>query len=195
MTHGAMTHGGLALGAGLLLVAAVIGACVIAEPPVDLPAAPVIRPTIVRSAAVPPPTGVITRWPGTFYVPVQLSDARMTFYAAYFVDYNPITGEGYQDTIASSPSPGDTRPVRTLPISITEPARDGCHTVEVVVARELLPTISGDGRFAHTPSSPNDGDSITWFYSPNGDPSGCPVVDAGLLPDAAALDASDGGAL
>lgn len=113
------------------------------------PPRPVIRPTIVRSAAVPPPTGVITRWPGTFYVPVQLSDARMTFYAAYFVDYNPITGEGYQDTIASFPSPGDTRPVRTLPISITEPARDGCHTVEVVVARELLPTISGDALRPH----------------------------------------------
>ncbi|MFO0739725.1 MAG: hypothetical protein U0270_27755 [Labilithrix sp.] len=181
-----MTRSGVGALGALLAVAGIVGACVIADPPTELPTAPALRPIILRATAVPPTTGVITSWPDRFIIQVQLSDARETIYASYYVDYNPATDEGYVDTIPSTPSSGTNDPVRQIEFAIAEPSRDGCHTVEVVVARVF-------SRSQHTPASADDGDTITWFYSPNGDLAGCPVVDAGLSPDAAALSALDGG--
>ena len=92
-----------------MVVAAVIGACVIAEPPADLPEVPTARPQILRTEATPPSTGVLTKWPDKFFIPVQLSDARQDFYLAAFIDYNPITGEGLTDAPTKSPfTPGST---------------------------------------------------------------------------------------
>jgi hypothetical protein len=185
--------------AALTIVAAVIGACVIADPPTDPPTTPVVRPTIARNSAFPSPTGVLTRWPADseFIVPVWLSDPRDTFSYSWFVDYNPLTGDGFQDQQTSTPGLTPTNP-RLLTIPITEPPNAGCHTVEVVVAHHFAASVvSTDGRLLHTPSDPvNDGDTISWLYSPNGDAFGCPVIDAGSLVDAAALEAgaAEGGA-
>jgi hypothetical protein len=61
--------------------------------------------------------------------------------------------------------------------------------IEVVVALSL--ESRDNPSTAHTPRPPG-GDSITWFYSGNGDLAGCPVLDAGL--DASRTDdAGDGG--
>jgi hypothetical protein len=179
------------LAAGLFIVAGIVGACVIAEPPLDLPTAPNVRPTIIRAMAVPKTTSVFTGWPDEFIIFVQLSDARQSFFAMPFVDYNPSTGDGYGTPVPSVPSPGDTNPVRRVPVPITQPLSDGCHTVEIVVARQVdLRT----GIAAHSPAdSLTDGDSITWLYSPNGDPSGCPIVDAGLRPIEPVDAGEDGG--
>ena len=169
------------LAAGLFIAAGIVGACVIAEPPLDLPTAPVVRPTILRATAVPKTTSVFTLWPDNFIIQVQLSDQRQSFYATPFVDYNPSTGDGYGKPVQSTPSSKDTNPVRTLKVPITKPLDEGCHTVEIVVARSFVGLQTGLN--AHTPSDPlTDGDSITWLYSPTGDPSGCPILDAGLTP-------------
>jgi hypothetical protein len=174
----------------------VIGACVIAEPPADLPAVPTGRPNILSSNVTPPNTGVLTRWPSTFFVPVELTDARQTFYLAAYVDYNPITGEGLQAVPFDSPvAPGHSgRQQRTVAVQIPAPIAEGCHTVEMIVAFSLQDVTGGlnDRRASHTAARLDDGDSITWYYSTNGDPSGCALIDAGLLPDAAALEAGAG---
>lgn len=182
------------LALGLLLAAGIAGACVIAEPPLDLPTAPPARPTIIRATAVPKTTGVFTGWPDRFIIQVQVADPRKTFFATYFVDYNPATGDGYQNYETSPPSPNET--VRTLQLPIIQPTSEGCHVVEVVVAEQFVSLDVGGigGRSAHTPTFPTtDGDSITWLYSSNGDPSGCPVTDAGLIPIDAGSDGGDGG--
>jgi hypothetical protein len=156
-----------------------IDACVIADPPTELPRSPERRPTIVRSSVVPSTTSVLGSWPSKFIVPVELSDPRADIQWASFVDYNPATGEGFDQTSKSRDEPAATNGnVRTLEIPITTPSSDGCHVVEVVVALRLNTT---DPRNAHTPESPG-GDSVSWFYSPSGDLAGCPVLDAGLTP-------------
>jgi hypothetical protein len=159
-------------GADLLL-----DACVIADPPTELPRAAERRPTIVRASVVPSVTSVLGTWPSKFIVPVELSDPRADVQWASFVDYNPATGEGFDQTSKSRDEPEFTNGnVRTIEIPITTPSADGCHVVEVVVALRLNTT---DPRNAHTPEDPG-GDSVTWFYSPSGDFGGCPVLDAGL---------------
>lgn len=157
-------------------------ACVVADPPSDLPVLPELRPTILRGSVVPPPSAVLGRWPQTFKVPVELSDPRSPIIWAAFVDYNPSTGEGLDGQPRISEfDPGSTEGrVRTLDIPITTPSLDRCHVVEVVVALRLVATT--DTRNAHTPAPPG-GDSVTWFFSPSGDLAGCPVLDAGLPAD------------
>lgn len=175
----------LAVFAGLAVSVVVAGACVVADPVAEIPTARATRPSIERASASPPPTGVLTYWPSRFVVPVRLSDARETFFATFFVDYDPATGSGYDGNLTSSPAAGATDPLRVLQIPITQPSASGCHTVEVVVARQFGDLRSATGISAHSPLDPtNDGDTITWFYNPTGDPSGCPVIDAGLLPEA-----------
>jgi hypothetical protein len=161
-------------------------ACVIADPPSDLPGLPESRPVIVRGSVVPSAASVLGRWPGKFIVRVELADPRVRIYYSAFVDYNPATGEGItgESPVASDFEVASTTGrVRTLEILIGEPSLDRCHVVEVVVALRLKATT--DPKNAHTPDEPG-GDSVTWFFSPSGDLAGCPVLDAGIFPDAEA---------
>jgi hypothetical protein len=163
------------------LAAALVVSCVIAEPPSDLPRLPETRPTILRGQVVPSAGSVLGRWPQKFTVPVELIDPKVTFLYSAFIDYNPATGEGLDPGFpASSEFEQGTQDgrVRTLEIPISTPALDQCHTVEIIVALRLNTT---DPRNAHTPLPPG-GDSVTWFFSPSGDLSGCPVLDAGIAP-------------
>lgn len=177
--------------AGLFTAAGIIGACVIAEPPADLPTAPSARPIILRDSTFPPSTGIFTGWPSFFIVPVQLSDPRVSFIATCFVDYNPANGDGFVLKVESTPGLDGTN-IRKLELPIDKPTAEGCHVVEVVVAKELDGLTNG--RSLHTPRTPaTDGDSVSWIYSSTGDPSGCPVTDAGLTPIDAGADAGDGG--
>lgn len=163
------------------LATALIVSCVIAEPPSDLPQLPETRPTILRGSVVPSANAILGRWPQKFTVPVELIDPRVTFQYSVFIDYNPATGEGLEAGFpASSEFERGTQDgrVRTLEIPISTPALDRCHTIEVIVALRLNTT---DSRNAHTPLPPG-GDSVTWFFSPSGDLSGCPVLDAGIAP-------------
>jgi hypothetical protein len=167
------------VGPSLAIAGACTVACVIADPPTDLPRTAERRPTIVRSSVVPSTASVLGTWPSKFIVAVELSDPRADIQWASFVDYNPATGEGFDQTNKSHNEPDTTNGnIRTIEIPITTPSSDACHVVEVVVALHLNTT---DPRNAHTPEDPG-GDSVTWFYSPSGDLAGCPVLDAGLSP-------------
>lgn len=167
----------------------VLGACILGEPTADLPRLPQTRPTIVRGSVVPTPNAVLGSWPSTFIVPVELVDPTVTFEWAAFVDFNARSNEGLlladQSTFEAA---NQTSRQRTLEIPIPAPPdTDRCHVVEVVVALQL--ETLDNPTTAHTPLPPG-GDSITWFYSPNGDLAGCPTLDAGIDAEVVA----DGGA-
>lgn len=184
----------VAIVAALAVGAVLVGACVIADPPTPLPQLPEMRPTIIRASVVPPTTSVLGRWPSKFIVPVELSDAKSTLYWATFVDYNPATREGLDQRGESTYEPSSTQGrIRTLELPISMPSLDRCHVVEVVVALTLN---TSDPRTAHTFEEPPGGDIATWFFSPSGDLSGCPILDAGLAPvvdDAGADSAAEAG--
>ena len=157
--------------------------CVIADPPTPLLQLPEMRPTIMHSSVVPSTSSVLGTWPATFIVPVELSNPRADVAWASFVDFNPATGEGFDNAQISKWEP-TANGIRILEIPITMPSLDRCHVVEIVVALRLNTTST---QTAHTPEPPG-GDIVTWFFSPSGDLSGCPVLDAGLTPIDAAAD-------
>lgn len=158
-------------------VTVVTDACVIADPPTELPRTSERRPTIKRASVVPSTTAVLGRWPAKFTVPVELSDPFADVTWATFVDYNSVTGEGLIQYATSRYTPASTSDnIRMLEIPIVEPSSDRCHIVEIIVALHLN---TNDTRNVHTPEPPG-GDSVSWFFSPSGDLAGCPVLDAGL---------------
>lgn len=175
----------------LFVVLAAATSCIIAEPPSDPPRLPVSRPTIVRGSVVPPPSNILGRFPDKFIVPVELFDPTVTFEWALWIDFNAATGEGLEFLGTSEfEAANSTGRVRTLEIPVRAPADDRCHVIEVVVALRFGPGVTG----AHAPLDPG-GDIVSWFYNPTGDPSGCPMLDAGI--DASGIDAgndADGGA-
>ena len=158
-----------------IAIASAVTACIIAEPPSDPPRLPTTRPTIVRGSVFPPASTIISRWPGTFIVPVELSDPTVSFDYAVWVDFNAATGEGLVDFRTSSPVESNSR-IRSLQVSIGAPTDDRCHVIEVLVALQF------EGRRltgAHAPLPPG-GDVVSWIYNPNGDTTGCPRLDAGI---------------
>jgi hypothetical protein len=178
--EGARSHARVATAAVVFALAALlVDACVIADPPTELPRPSERRPTIVRTSVVPSTTSVLGRWPSKFIVPVELSDPHAKISWATFVDYNPVTLEGFDQNGESTYEPGSTKGnIRTLELPISIPSSDRCHVVEVIVALRLN---TSDIRNAHTPEEPG-GDSVSWFYSPSGDLAGCPILDGGLSP-------------
>lgn len=173
--------------------AAVVAACVLSQPSGDIPTLPASRPTIDHSSVVPSTTTVLTTWPQTFNLSVELVDPTAPFVYASFVDYNPLTGEGRVDgpTRSAYEASKQSDRKRSLEISIQPPADlQRCHVIEVVVALSLN---TRDNKNAHTPDEPG-GDLVAWFYNPNGDLGGCPSLDAGFsAPDGAGGDAADAG--
>jgi hypothetical protein len=174
----------LAITLAALAVAVAGGACVIADPPSDLPQDSPPPPLIVKGSVVPSPSQILGVWPagGSFVVPVQLEDPKKSIFYSVFVDYNPLTGEGIdgRSPVESDYQPGtDFGNIRTLHINITTPSPDRCHVVEVVVAFQFKGT--NDARNLHSPNE-QGGDSVNWFFNPSGDLAGCPVLDAGIQP-------------
>jgi hypothetical protein len=167
-----------------------VTACIIAEPPSDPPRLPTTRPTIVRGSVVPPASNIIGVWPGTFIVPVELSDPTVTFEYSVWIDFNAATGEGLVDFRTSSFVEANGR-VRRLEVALGPPTDDRCHVVEVLVALRFAGQF---GTGAHSPLDPG-GDVVSWIYNPNGDTAGCPLLDSGipLLPQDAGADGGDGG--
>ncbi len=152
-------------------------ACLLVDPGGDLPSIPRRRPFIVQSEVVPPASRVLGVFPEKLIVPVELADPKEPFVWAVFYDYNPLTGAGLEKRATSTFAPSNVvNGLRVEEIALAAPTElDQCHTIEVVVALS-----SGlDGIAAHTPLDPG-GDSVSWFYSPSGDLSGCPALDAGV---------------
>ncbi len=163
-------------------------ACIVTDPPGDLPRLPDTRPTIVRASVVPSASAVLGTWPPLFIVPVELSNPRADFEYHPFIDFNPQTGAGLQDIgVSRFEAANTTGRIRRVQIALPPPSDlERCHTIEVIVAIRFAPN-------AHTPAEPG-GDTVSWFYSPTGDLAGCPFatdIDAG--PRDGGSEASDGG--
>jgi len=181
----------LAVGSACALLVVAQG-CILAQPSGELPTIPETRPTILHASTVPSETSVVTRWPQTFIVPVELVDPTVRIAYAAFVDYDELTGDGIQGTPEHSDfeAANTVGRTRTLTVAIPEPDPGRCHKVEVVVALRL--SSEDDSKHSHTPAEPG-GDIATWFYNPTGDLGGCPALDAGIDAALDAGDASEGG--
>jgi hypothetical protein len=181
------------LAVALAVTASGVSACLVVEPPGDLPTTPVRRPTIRRSEASPVASFVLGAWPESFLVPVELVDASQTFQWRVFVDYDPEDRRVEPAVFgASAPNLADRNGnVRLVRATVPAPTDNGrCHVIEFLVAARFLGDL--EGRTAHTPAAPG-GDSIVWFYSPGGDLSGCPVYSAAIDAGTDASDAGTGG--
>lgn len=164
----------------VVATAMVADACVIADPPTDLPQLGELRPRIIRESVVPSTSSVIGQWPedGKFIIPVELSNPLADLEWAAFVDYNPTVPSGYWDNSTVEKSPATGR-IRMVEVELKRPLDNGCHIVEIVVALKWegsKTTLS-----LHNPPAPG-GDIATWVFNLSGDPSGCAVPDAGIRP-------------
>ena len=183
----------VAVGPACALLVVAQDGCILAQPSGELPTIPETRPTILHASTVPSETSVVTRWPQTFIVPVELVDPTVRIFYAAFVDYDELNNEGLQGPPLDSnfEAANTVGRTRTLTVAIPEPSDPGrCHKVEVVVALRLSST--NDAKNSHTPAEPG-GDIATWFYNPSGGLDGCPALDAGIDAAVDAGDASEGG--
>lgn len=157
------------------------GACVIAQPTDDIPTLPASRPVIIRSRVEPPVSGVLTFWPESYTLYVQLADPTITLQTIAFTDYNPLTGGTLLGTVPqydplNGAAPADR--VRTVTLNVpVSSSLDRCHVIEIIVSPQFA---FSDSRSAHNPPDPPGSDSITWYYAPGGDLTGCPTLDAGI---------------
>ncbi len=147
-------------------------ACVLADPPADIPVPPVVPPQIVRVAVQPPITEFLDTIPGSFSAPVAVDPRQQNLGWQFFVDG---AGQG-----SRSQEDVDGGPLLIVDIDdITPPLDpDACHVLELVVYYPDAPDVPGD--------------SVTWFYSRTLSFDGCQVFDAGP-PDAGPEAAADGG--
>jgi hypothetical protein len=177
--------------AGAVAVACFAAACVLADPPPDLPPETQLHPIVVKSSVFPPTTQVLVELPSTgFDVPVQIFDTDTAFEYEVFVDFDPLAAVAQAPVIAVTESPpfavdggADIVDFDLTPyFAALDPSV--CHEIEFVVALAFDPTSP------HTPDS-RGGDSVSWFYDTSGGLGGCP--QGGGPNDAASPDASDGG--
>jgi len=173
---------------GTAALLAVAASCVLSDPPPDLVKAQKHHPLIVRSALSPPLNVVLPALPPRFDVTVELIDPNTpSFVYEVFVDYdgaNPRAQPDFVPNAPLTPSPGTTDGNRaSFNFALAEssaPDRSACHRIELLVA------LSFDLSAPHTPDA-YGADSVVWFYNPSGDPTRCPLYDAGsadgALPD------------
>ncbi len=166
------------LARAVVSLVSLVGGCIIAEPPQDLPPLPAFHPVIMRGSVVPPANRILTVFPQKFVVPVELVDPTVTFQWRVFIDYNPQTGDFIKDRGVSKYDPHSAPGgVRVLEVSLPAPDEGGpvtCHTIEFLVAGGFRGDF--EGRQAHTPDNAG-GDSVVWFYAPAGDTRSCPLYD------------------
>jgi hypothetical protein len=144
--------------AGVLVTLGGLGACILADPPADLPPPTPIQPIEILEDSVQPSSRLLTTLPGQFVVPI-LFDPREQgqVFWQLFVDQSPSTArQAPEGTDGGVSIPVDDPP------TIFEDSGE-CHTFLVLVYY----------------AGANEGDSVTWYYSPTGTFEGCPVLDAG----------------
>jgi len=171
-----------AVGAAVPVVAGGVAACITSPPP-DLPELPLRGPRILEDGVRPVTDQYLTGLPADdkFVVPVEVTDTTRPIVGRVFVDFNPgptnmpPTTNYVRQAIAFPTLDGG---VTNLSFSLS-PANLGdptaCHIIEFIVAGSF-DEMSGS---SHTPT-PGDnlgGDSVSWFYTPNG-PNGCFAYDA-----------------
>jgi hypothetical protein len=155
-------------------------ACILADPGADVPRPAPQRPHIIRPSVVPASGAVLGTFPEKFIIPVELSDPTLPFWFAAFVDYDPNRDQPgtAECNIKQFDSAALTGQARIVEVSIPAPPDlDSCHVIEVIVALQII--CDRGPNVAHSPGEPG-ADSVSWTYSPTGDLSGCPTLDAGL---------------
>jgi hypothetical protein len=158
----------------------VFAACIIADPPTDLPRPATRKPSIFQAGAQPSNAKVLGFWPDGFIVEVD-ADPVMSLEWRLFIDYDPSTGRGFvgRNTVPGTPGSPDAavRSFKMQPNDLTAPDPTRCHVIEGLVAYHYFdpPPIQNEHAFER-----NLGDTIVWFYSPTGDLSGCPVIHSAL---------------
>jgi hypothetical protein len=178
---------------GATTITCVFAACVLADPPPDLPGETQLHPVVVKSAVFPPTAQVLVELPPSgFDVPVQIFDTDTAFEWQVFVDYDPLVATA--PVIATKASPPfaldgglDVVDFDLVPyFAALDPTV--CHRIDFVVALAFEPSS------LHTPDS-RGGDGVSWFYDVAGGLGGCPELGASepSTSDAASPDASDGG--
>jgi hypothetical protein len=168
-------------------------ACLIADPGAAVPELPAAAPRILHGAVYPSNLGVLTGpFPIGFDIKVVIPDPSVRFEYRLFIDYDPNDqtrnyGIAMADTSVPSPTNAGLT-VRDLTLSnfnlIQYPA-DSCHIIEAIVADHFIGTAGAD---SHTPVG--ESDSVVWLYNPSNDAVGCPVADAGPLPNFGGGDSS-----
>jgi hypothetical protein len=171
-----------------LALAGSLAACLLADPPAGIPARPVQRPEIDRTAVVPAVTQVLETWPSQFYLPVDAFDPAVRIAYQAFIDYSVLHGQATSEGFLDS-DPSLDASFRSFTVILEQPTDlTACHTIEIMVARSFVDT--------HRPDS-YGGDSVVWFYAPSGSLDSCPVFDAGVDAEAGSADAlaetSEGG--
>jgi hypothetical protein len=165
--------------------AVVLGACVLVEPPAELPPLVKHRPLILHQLVSPPTTQILEDWPRfglKLDIPVEMLDPGASFDYQAFVDYDPISDRVSSlvkfGTIEPDPA-SEVNGARSLQVTLLTQNVDttGCHVIEVIVANQFTEN--------HTPDVYGS-DSVTWFYAPTGSLNDCPTYDAGVTRDAAA---------
>jgi hypothetical protein len=168
-----------------------LAACILPLPP-EPATLPNVRPYIVKGSVSPPAGRVLTELRGELVVPVELVDPSASFEWKLYVDYDTSFSPNDPERVAglvaqgAVPSEGEQtlREVR-IPLAQIEPSvtlsSDGskrCSVIEIIVAKAFRGISGPDG---HTPAAPG-GDTVTWFYNPNGTVGGCPVPGVPLTP-------------
>jgi hypothetical protein len=165
----------------------VLGACLLPLPPEPAPL-PNLRPFIVRASVIPAPEKVMTVLPKTAIVPVELVDPSVRFEWRLYVDYantavldDPTNPDDLGGRVASgvsvSDGTGSSKRVLEIPLSAVGElpglglSPDRCHLIEVLVAQAFVGPSRREGHTARPPG----GDTVSWFYSPNGTFEGCPT--------------------
>jgi hypothetical protein len=175
------------VGTGLVVAFACLShACVIADPPADLPRVPLRRPVIVST--IPPRDHPLGTWPvdGQFILNVEVQDPTLPIYTQGFVDYRPgrVGQEDlYEQYVEVSDVPTLDGGLRTVTITLDAPLTLGrCHTVEILVAQTPFQS-------PHLPREPG-ANVAYWTYSPTGNFDGCSFFDAGPFLDGSFPDTS-----
>jgi hypothetical protein len=178
---------------GAAVVASLVGvACVLVDPPPDLPAETQLHPIVIKSSVFPPTTQVLAELPASgFQVPIQVFESDTAFEYEVFVDFDPLAPTPQTPVIAATASPPFALDggVNIVDFDLTAYSAtldpSACHQIDFVVA------LGFDPGSLHTPDS-RGGDSVAWFYDPSGGFAGCP--NGGVTTtDAAPPDASDAG--
>ncbi len=157
--------------AKFLLTLALLGlplACVIVDPPAELPVVPSRYPVILHSLVVPAANNPLLELPQLFIVPVELNDPNRSFFYSLFVDFESSDLPSIQDQTEVTDKGANIK-VLAFP-----PPRDltkGCHRIELLVSY-TQPVRGAVGS-----------DSITWFYTPpETSLLGCSAFDGGVVP-------------
>jgi len=164
--------------------AVAIAACVLVEPPQELPIPLPRRPLILHTSLQPPQDKPLTNATSLPSL-VAFVDAEPSKAINYrvWVDFGSTDSPlALNNTnVPAAPSAANRRIEFAVSYAELGDARF-CHSIKLVVAYEFFPV-------SNTPTT--EGDEVTWTYRPGGDTGGCISLDGGI-PDAGVLDASDG---